>query len=259
MNLRLRNVLILSALLLGSPFRVSGEIPEKDLQKAASQTESGTQAMDKGDLKGAQERFDKALSLVPAFPDALLGVGHLRLKEGKFAEALAAYLKARDAYPELGKAIFNIRVRSYDGVQRQMANYRSSLQALRAQMAGKKSDPTALERQIAQVEEALRKLQLVQPPTQDTASEAPGEVYFHIGNAHFRLNALDEAILNWETCATRSPAFANVHNNLTVAYWKKGRFDDAKRHLARAAELGFPVNPQMKADLEKAAAAAPKP
>ena len=58
------------------------------------------------------------------------------------------------------------------------------------------------------------------------------------------------------TCAAKSPKFSMVQNNLTVAYWKKGRFDDAKRALARAQELGFPVNPQFKTDLEQASAAA---
>jgi len=81
-------------------------------------------------------------------------------------------------------------------------------------------------------------------PVRGEAREAPGEVWFQIGNAQFRLGRLDEAIVSWETCAKKSPKFAQVHVNLAVAYWKQGRFDEARKALARATELGFPVNPR---------------
>lgn len=40
-----------------------------------------------------------------------------------------------------------------------------------------------------------------------------------------------------------------VHNNLAIAYHGMGRSAQAREHLARAEELGFPVNPQFKEEL----------
>lgn len=232
---------------------------EKDLQKATTLTIQGQEALARGELPKAQANFEKALALVPNFPDALLNLGHLQLKEGRFQEALISYGQARDAYPQLGKSIYQLRVRTYDSVQRQIAVLQANISSLRAQATSAKADPTAIERQVAQYQESLRKLQGIQPPTEATALEAPGEVYYHLGNAQFRLNKLPEAIAEWETCARKVPDFPTVKVNLCVAYWKLGRFAEAKTQLQLAEALGYPVNPKMKADLEKAEAAAKAP
>jgi tetratricopeptide (TPR) repeat protein len=117
-----------------------------------------------------------------------------------------------------------------------------------------------IQRQIAQLQDAVHNLEAVQMPAHTDTKQAPGEIDFYIGNALFRLDRPDEALASWESCATKSPNFALVKINLAVAYWKKGRFDEAKSLLAAAEAQGFPVNPHMKADLESAAAgAAPAP
>lgn len=248
---RYRLFLVVALLIGGMGARGMAEIPAEHLKRAAAHTDTGNDLLSKGDSKGAQEHFDQALTLVPTFPDALLGIGHLRMKAGAFAEALLAYENARDSFAKVGLDIFEVRLRTYAKIQDQISRINSSISA----MGDPHGSLSALAK-IRDMEQTRRNLSLVQMPSKESAQEAPGEIFFHIGNAHFRMNHLDEAVTNWGTCARLSPRFAQVHNNLAVAYWRQRQFENAKRHLAKAAELGFPVPPKMKEDLDKAAALA---
>ncbi len=243
--------LVLALLFGGIGVRGRAEIPGENLKRAVVHTDTGNDLLSKGDGKGALEHFNKVLTLVPNFPDALIGIGHLRMKSGEFAEALLSYENARTSYAELGLDIYEVRLSTYVKIQGQISRINNSINA----MGDPHGSLSALAK-IREMEQTRRNLSLVQMPSKETAQEAPGEIFFHIGNAHFRMNHLDEAIINWETCARLSSLFAQVHNNLAVAYWKKSQFENAKRHLAKAAELGFPVPAKMKDDLEKAALSA---
>lgn len=244
------------------------ELTARDIQRASAYCESGTKSLGLGDVAKAQDFFRKALEIVPEYPDGHLGMGHILMKQNHFAEALAEYERGRDGFATLGDATFDIRVQHYTAAQRQITAYRDALRQIQGdsstvRMSGSeavgnsgRADPAKNQRDATNIEEAIRKLEAIEMPTRESASEPPGEVWFHIGNAQFRLGRLDDAVRSWESCAQRSPKFGLVRNNLAVAYWKQGRFEDAKRSLQHAAELGFPTNPQMRADLDKAAAEA---
>jgi len=232
-----------------------------DLRRAAGECQEGTKLLMANDVAKAKERFGKALAIVPTYPDGLLGMGHVDMREGKFEDALKSYQGARDGYKDLGESIMDLQAKRYTETQRTIATLRDNLRNMTSSQTenSARADPTQLQRAIATTEDQIRRLEAVDIPSRDKPTEPPGEVYFHMGNAQFRLERIDDAIDSWETCAQKSPKFSMVHNNLAVAYWKKGRLDDAKKELARAKEMGFPVNPQFVADLEKASAAGGAP
>jgi tetratricopeptide (TPR) repeat protein len=253
-----RALLILPALTLALP--LAAEISSKIIAQAAELTSQGTKALDTGDIAKAEQLYQQALKLVPDLPDAHLGLGHILLKAGKNAEALAEYELAQAGYAKIGAQIFALRSDSYQAVRKQVNSLQRQNNDLKAQTGATGTIvPMATQTIINRNDDTLRRLEAIQAPSATAVSEVPGEVFFHIGNARFRLNQVDGAIASWEQCAAKSPKFGAVQINLTVAYWKKGRFDDAKAHLDQAIAMGAPVNPKMKADLEKAAAAAPKP
>jgi len=242
----------------GSPAFAAAPAAFNDLRRAAGECQEGTKLLMANDVAKAKERFGKALALVPTYPDALLGMGHVDMKEGKYEAALASYEGARDGYRELGESIMDLQAKRFTETQRTIGTLRDNLRNLQSAQTqnSTRADPTQIDRQVATIEDQIRRLEAVEMPSRDKPTEPPGEIYFHMGNAQFRLDRIDDAIASWETCAAKSPRFAMVHNNLAVAYWKKGRLDDAKKALAHAKELGFPVNPQFVADLDKASAGA---
>lgn len=239
----------------------SDEISSLSLNKAADLTNQGTKTLDAGEIDKAKGFYEQALKCVPEFPDAHLGMGHILLKQGKVADALAAYERSKVGYGQWGNQILKLRMDNYKAIRRQVDSLRAQISNLADKLRALRSgaSPQPIERQIFQTEVSLRRLEAIQAPTPDAVFDVPGEVFFHIGNAQFRLDKVDEAIASWQCCAAKNPKFGAVHINLTVANWKKGRFEDAKAHLAKATELGYLVNPKMKTDLDNAAATAMRP
>ena len=262
-------IVLTSVLIARSTIRPASAAPasERDIQRAASYSTLGMKSLSIGDVEKARTQYQKALEASPIYPDALMGMGHLAMREGKFQEALDQYQKAKSAFAELGESIFDLRVKRFGDVQRQIASLKDLLQAHQNQIMTAQRNPLSTgdtntsrhEREMAVIQDSIRNLEAVEAPTHVDAKEPPGEIDFHIGNALFRLDRQDEALAAWQSCAAKSPKFPMVQVNLAVAYWKKARFAEAKAALAKAAELGYPVNPKMKADLEAAAAAAVPP
>jgi Flp pilus assembly protein TadD len=133
--------------------------------------------------------------------------------------------------------------------QKKIIEIQDQIAYLRSTRVATRSPEATIERQIRMLEEEVRRLEASEPPVKEAGHEAPGEVYFFIGNALFNLGRVDEAVVQWERCREKSPKFPLVYNNLAVAYWRSGRREEARQMLARAEELGFPVDPRFKEDL----------
>ncbi len=60
----------------------------------------------------------------------------------------------------------------------------------------------------------------------------------------------EEAVFRWKLALESHPNSAAAHNNLAVAYEKKGLFDDARREYETALKLA-PSQPQIKSNYQK--------
>jgi len=224
------------------------EIDSRLIKKAGQLCQKGNRALESGKPEEAKTYYGKAVDAVPTFPTALIGLGRIAMGEKRFEDALASYERAKEGYAQIGASMAGIESRRYADAQRQIASMHDTIANLQA------SATSNVNIQISQLEGAISQLEAINPPNPTDASEPPGEIYFHIGNALFQLNRIDEALAAWETCRERSPEFPLVYNNLALAYWKLERLAEARTSLDKAAELGFNVNPRFKADLERAAA-----
>lgn len=232
--------------LLIVPVLTLGAAGTQDIGKASRLCQKAERALRSGNLEGAKSQYGDALELVPKFPQAQIGLGQIAMTEQRFAEAQTHFEAARDGFAELGDALNSIQSKRYGQAQRQINEMRDQLNQLNRFSSSPQAsiDRTRLENEI-------ERLQAIQPPSDDESGGAPGEVYFYIGNAQFQQGKVDDALGSWQTCAELSPKFAMVYNNLAIAYWKKGEIGKALDSLDRAEELGFPVNPAFREDLEK--------
>jgi len=64
------------------------------------------------------------------------------------------------------------------------------------------------------------------------------------------LDLWDEAIFRWKKVLTQDPRSVAAHNNLAVAYEKKGLWDDAQREYEAALSLD-PDNPWVKSNYDR--------
>lgn len=220
----------------------------RDAKRAMSLVTRGEKSLGTGNLDRAEEQFQKSLDTLEGFPPALIGLGHVAMARGEFEKALDNYRASIDSYDLLGAVMREIQAQRYTRAEAEIRSLEDSLNNLR-----QNSSSGTVNLDASKVENQIERLRAIEPPSpDDEEQEVPGEIYFHIGNALFRLNRVGEAIDAWHECARRSPEFAMVHNNLAFAYFQQGKIDEARTELALAEELGFPVHPQFKADLEKA-------
>jgi tetratricopeptide (TPR) repeat protein len=223
-----------------------------DIQKAGMLATKGDRAMETAQLDKATTLYNRALKAAPEFPMAHIGLGNLAMARQDYEGALRHYEQARDGFVTLGEQLVELQAKRYADASKRIAELNDSIQQISSQSSG----GGTLDISITRMQSTINQLHAITPPSNFPAEhKAPGEVYFQIGNALFRLNRIDEALIAWETCRESSPDFPMVYNNLALIYWKTGRMEEAVRSLRRAETLGFPVNPDFKRDLGKAAGA----
>jgi len=262
-----RRWLWLAALLAATAGWSGSETQERELRRAIAESDRGMAALEKGNLKKAREAFDRALTALPDFPQGHLGLGHLAMRERRFDDALREFKSAEDGYKGMSSITVQLEADRYARSRDELTNLRVALTQLEGDsrksqtMLETERTSTGLsagqvERELARVRSRIQTLEGMNPPSSRTIREAPAEILFFQGNALFNLKRLDEAIAAWEAALKRDPKQPLVENNLAVAYWKAGRFDDARAAMLRSETLGFKVNPNFRADLEKALSAA---
>ncbi len=259
--------LVASALLLAAasmPARADADSNERTLRQAMGYAQRGAAALQKGNVSKALKEFTLALELERDLPEAHLGLGHVAMREKRFEDALREYRLAQQGHRELASKVLLVQAdryaRSRDQVERlREAQNQINAEARRIEVRGAGSSGGSgagnggqLERQRIEIDHQIQALEAMKSPSEGTAKEPPATLYFFEGNALFDLKRTDEAIVAWEKAASLDPKFAPVHNNLAVAYWMKGRVDDARGAVARAEALRFAVNPTFRADLERA-------
>jgi tetratricopeptide (TPR) repeat protein len=222
-----------------------------DIRRAKRHYENGARALQAGNVNKARRSFTKAVQILPSFPEAHLGMGHIALQEQRFEDALREYQTALEGYRQLGDLLYDLRARRYSEAQTRLINLRNELTRIQNPSFAKLS-PTSRQMRTARLELEIRRLETIRPPIKGASTEPPGEVHFHLGNALFRLERLGEAIESWETCARLLPDFPVALNNLAVAYWKQGQIEKARSCLEEAERRGLAVNPQFKAELNRA-------
>ena len=225
---------------------VSGAPTEKlstrKFHEAIACCRSGDEALGRGELSRASEQFENALAIVPDFPEAYMGLGHIALVRGDYAAALGAYTRARDAYARIGQQLYDHRLQRKGQSGLEIQSRRDDIMNLTKILQG----GTALESRIRDIEREINYFDRMEVPHEDKRTEVPANVYFFRGNALFHLDRLEEAVADWEEASRRAPDFGPVYNNLALAYWKLGQKDKARECLARAEQLGVVVHPELK-------------
>jgi tetratricopeptide (TPR) repeat protein len=212
------------------PVSSQAEERSRALREATELFRKGTEALKKQDLAKAKDLMIKATNTLPGFPEANLALGHIALQEKAYPDALSYYEKARDGYAQIGDLLFDLQQDRFRDAQIQIREFRDEL----LNLDNTRVKVGNVDTRKLQMEEAIHKLELIRAPSPTSAKEPPAEVFFYIGNAHFYLKHLEQAVTSWEACAKDSPQFGSVFNNLASGYLLLNQPEKALENLQRA-------------------------
>jgi len=85
--------------------------------------------------------------------------------------------------------------------------------------------------------------------------QPPAEISLALAGAWFRSGNLEEAEKENKNALKSKPEYGQAHNNLAVLYMMGGRIPEAQAEVAAAEKGGFTVNPKLKEELDRRAAA----
>jgi tetratricopeptide (TPR) repeat protein len=163
-----------------------------------------------GRLDEALEHFGLVLSEVPKHMESLVNIGGIHLSRGQADMALQAFTKALSVW---------------------------DAPLVRANLA-------VAYLQLGQTEEAVS--QLERALAQDNRMP---DAWTNLGSALLQLDRLEESAAASAKALEFRSDFAMAHNNLGLALLALERVEEAKEHITEAVKLGYPVHPQLLAQL----------
>ena len=184
-----------------------------------------------GDLKPAEEHFQRAISITsaasapndPLLADGLAGVARLRLRAGKNAEAESLYKRAIDIDQKTLKPDASI-----------LARHLLALGVV-YWAQGHYSEAEPLMRRSLSIEE--RRLGPDHPDLAPALNNLGG-IYWSLGRYNDALPLYERARKTFEkTLDPMHPNVASVLNNLGETYWKLGRYREAEPLFRRALKI----------------------
>ena len=98
-----------------------------ELRQANNNYKFAQKALHAGNFSKARIYYDKALKILPNFPEAHLGMGHIAMAEKKYPEALREYELARDGWDDVGDLMFEVEMMRFLESQDQMVKIRDQV------------------------------------------------------------------------------------------------------------------------------------
>lgn len=229
----------------------SKTLSDKERREAVDAFRKGMRALGSERYDEAEQAFKKAVGLDPLYDAAFYGLGQAYVAKRQPEEALQAFLDCREAFKtavsqeSLNSTIADRRIRDQiDGLREYLRVMENP--TTRPSTVGLDSARDRTRQQIAQLESRLARNRTGSVPV-------PAGVSLAIGSAYFRLNRLAEAEREYQAAIEADPGLGEAHSNLAVVYLVTGRAAQAQAEVDAAEEAGFKVNPQLKADIRKAA------
>ncbi|PYQ19981.1 MAG: hypothetical protein DMF79_11425, partial [Acidobacteria bacterium] len=152
---------------------------------------------------------------------------------------------SRDAYYKVAALKVADRLRAAEVSQQMVDEYRN-LTGVDARGSATKA-VTARLNVLRDLEQAKR--------LDDGNPEPPAEISLALAGAWFRQGNVEEAEKENRNALKGRPDYGQAHNNLAVIYMMTRRFPEAREAVEKAEKSGFAVNPKLKEELERRAAA----
>jgi Flp pilus assembly protein TadD len=219
-------------LLLGFPLLVGAKPTPGDLmmQESASYRAEGRRLQAVGDLKGAQEAYQKAIIANPRYADPYNDLGVILESQGNLSGAEQAYQSSLRVNPNLVGAHSNLAL-----LYEQQGRVKEAAEHWIARIhTGPPDDPG-----VIKAKEKLIQYKMSLPETSAVlARKRKSEISnaYDLGREALRENRFQEAIGHFERILALSPAHEKAQSSLGEAKWRMKKEEEEKARAAAKAQ-----------------------
>jgi tetratricopeptide (TPR) repeat protein len=215
---------------------------ESDRREALQHYRNGQDRLEAEDYEQALREFQAAIAKDRLLTVAHYGLGEVHTHLRRYPSAIQAFTNCRLAFREL----FDLQQRDRFNVEQRRDDEIRELRDTARRLARQ----SGTDLRIIRVENRVAELER-QRGTKADGFVSPPAVSLALGSAYFRHEQLDDAEREWKAAIATNPQMGEAHNNLAALYAMTGRKAEAEAAVAAAQASGYPVNPQLKADISE--------
>lgn len=194
----------------------------------------------RGDLRGAEQGYRRALAADPRCHEALQGLGLVMHQNGRHDQAASLIQAALELCPERADYHYNLAevLRNTGRPGDALHAYREAIRRDDTQsdyfygLGNALSEQGATHEAVEAYQHALR------------LAPSDAEIHNDLGNALAEAGDTDGAAAHLEKAVSLSPGYAEAHHNLSLVLKDRGSTDQALAHAHRACEMD-PARPAL--------------
>ena len=219
-----------------------------EAQRATQHYRAGWALMTAEQYDRAAAEFQEAARIDPKFALAYYALGRAEMSRRRFAEAVLAYQKCRQAYLDHTGEGITSQAENNRKLDDQILQYKEVLKQY-----GQAGNQASRSDQIRRLQLDLQQLELARSRNviMPLDVKVPFFVSMSLGAAYFRLERFADAEREYKVALDDNPHSGETHNNLAVLYMLTARLDDAAREIDTAERNGFKVHPDLKEELRQ--------
>ncbi len=211
---------------------------EKTALEAQEHYSYGRVFFERGDPERALEEFKSSLELDPFNTNVLIGLGRCYLALQNANEAMAVLEKAVSLMPEFADAHYYLG-RTYmemDLREKAINEFKEALNINPRYTAAKRHLNALMKTTPAKTREPL----LDTPAQDEDQISRQANIHFHMGNALFQKNMLQEALVEYKEAIRLRPNYPDIRNRLGELYLRRMQYNLAAEEF----QMALKINPK---------------
>ncbi|MFA6450087.1 MAG: tetratricopeptide repeat protein [bacterium] len=195
---------------------------------------------ERGEPERAVDEFKTALDMEPDNANVLIGLGQCYLTLQKIDGAVDALEKAVQHTPEFADAHYFLgRAYMEMGLREKATNeFKEALNINPRYMAAKKNLSALMKTANQKARRQESENNGVSPDDEQFSRQA--NIHFHMGNALFQKNMLQEALVEYKEASRLRPNYPDIRNRLGELYMRRGQYHFASEEL----QMSLKINPK---------------
>jgi len=214
-------------------------VKSKSALEAQEHYSYGKVFFERGEPERALDEFKTALDMEPDNANVLIGIGQCYLALQKIDDAVSALEKAAAQTPEFADAHYLLgRAYAETGLREKAINEFKEALNINSRYLAAKRHMNALMKTAAKSRKQENDGEAA--PLDEDQLSRQANIHFHMGNALFQKNMMQEALVEFKEAIRLRPNYPDIRNRLGELYLRRAQFNLAAEEF----QMSLKINPK---------------